>query len=142
MTENYLYIYITVKSREKTTWNCWDFRLTRPFHLDTHVFLGGMRSEFSGKHVQYVLIYPSAFGERGEREIIRIDFSQTWEGENKNRQLHTSFRWNFSLLAVNHLDPRYVSPRSINTCIFTFRPYRFQCNTTSRCIFRRWIRAV
>lgn len=51
-----------------------------------------MRSEFSGKHVQYVLVYPSAFGERGEREIIRIDFSQTWEGENKNRQLQTSFR--------------------------------------------------
>lgn len=43
----------------------------------TYVFFGGMRSEFSCEHVQYVLVYPAAFGECSEREIVRVHFSQT-----------------------------------------------------------------
>lgn len=43
----------------------------------TYVFLGWMSSELSGEDVQYVLIHPSALGECGEREIVRVNFSQT-----------------------------------------------------------------
>jgi len=43
----------------------------------THVFFSRMRSELPGEHVQYILIYPSALGERSECKIVWVNFSQT-----------------------------------------------------------------
>lgn len=43
----------------------------------TFIFLSGMGTKFSSEHVQDSLTDPSAFSERGECEIVRIDFSET-----------------------------------------------------------------
>lgn len=43
----------------------------------TFIFLGGMGTKLPGEHVQDSLTHPSAFGERGECEVVRIDFSET-----------------------------------------------------------------
>lgn len=40
------------------------------------VLLGRMSSELTGEHVQDFLAHPSAFGEGGEGEVVRVDFAQ------------------------------------------------------------------
>lgn len=45
------------------------------FHC-TYVFLGGMSPKLPGEHVEDLLADPTAFGERGEGEVIRIDLPQ------------------------------------------------------------------
>lgn len=40
------------------------------------IFLGGVRSELPREHVQDLLADPAALGERGEGEVVRVDFPQ------------------------------------------------------------------
>lgn len=75
----------SAKERKKTPQNINAVELQyNRLSTTTHVFLGGMRSELSGEYVQYILVYPPALGERRERKIIRINFSQTYKCKRNN----------------------------------------------------------
>ena len=42
----------------------------------TYVFFGGMGSELSGEDIQDPLPDPSALGEGGEGEVVRVNFAE------------------------------------------------------------------
>ena len=45
--------------------------------MDTYVFLDGVGSEFSGKHIENLLTHPPALGEGGEGEVVGVDLAKT-----------------------------------------------------------------
>lgn len=44
----------------------------------TYVFFDGMSSKLSGEDIEDLLSNPTTFGERRESEIVRVDFTKTW----------------------------------------------------------------
>lgn len=54
--------------------NCQSTRLNTPF-----VLFCRMCSKLSGEDIQDPLTHPPSFGESGECEVVRIDFSETYE---------------------------------------------------------------
>lgn len=49
------------------------------------IFLRGVSSELPGEHVQDLLADPSALRERGEREVVRVHFSESCKRRNEHR---------------------------------------------------------
>ena len=77
--------------------------------LYTYILLDWMSPELAGKDIENLFPDPTALCERGEGEVVRVNFPQTWR---------LDFNWFIYYLLNIHLS------------------YRFQHNKRSRCIGR------